>query len=124
MKYGSFKYGQYKYGDTVLSQSTAVVLVSVEASGDGQWVKYVSGESTEIAIINPEAFGKRIVGEVFASMRIIGHDVVRSVRPIGADIRVMLPDIESAGMGHLSVSEAGVLRVVRSGSVQIKVTNS
>ena len=165
MKYGSFKYGQYKYGDTVRGQSTAVVLVSVEASGAtnklgsgvsdtiitpislwrklaiaqgetrfavsveslanklaiaqnetafilsaeslaaklavgwgtptvylsqyGQWVKYVSGEGTEIVIINPDAYGKRIIGEIVTSMQIIGHDVVLSARPTVAYIQVV-----------------------------------
>lgn len=65
----------------------------------GQWIKYSSGEGSEIVIINPEAFGKRIIGEVIATMQIIGRDVSLSTRPVGADIIVLLP-----GRGQIKVT--------------------
>jgi hypothetical protein len=65
----------------------------------GQWIKYSSGEGSEIVIINPEAFGKRIIGEVIATMQIIGRDVSLSTRPVGADIIVLQP-----GRGQIKVT--------------------
>ena len=99
----------------VSAQSDTVIIIGVESLANklavgwgtptvylsqyGQWVKYVSGEGSEIVIINPEAFGKRIIGEVIATMQIIGRDVSLSTRPVGADIIVLLP-----GRGQIKVT--------------------